>query len=296
MAGTDSESSFQSSTNDNRTIVFDLIKRNPIYLISLVVVGLYILYSLIYGLYFLAAGAAPPEVNLSRVLLPPSFQYPFGTDDLGRNLLYVVLDGAPIDAAVSVTIIVLSFIIGLVSGSIAGYAGGIIDEMIMRVTDIFLAFPGLVLAVAVAAALGPGLLNSVAAIMIIWWPVYTRLARGEAVSIKQNQFILAARAAGVSRFSIVTSHVIPNLINPMVAYATADVGNVIILFAVLGYLGLGAQPPLISLGRIVYDGENYLQYAPWYSILPGFIIFVIVVSFAFVGDLMRDFFDPRLRR
>jgi len=147
-----------------------------------------------------------------------------------------------------------------------------------------------------AVALGPGMINAIIAIMVTWWPIYVRIARGETLSIKQNNYIVAAKAAGVGRLQIVLSHVIPNALTSMIAYATADIGNVIILFSVLGYLGLGAQPPHVDLGRIVYDGQSFIQFAPWISIIPGIIIFVIVISFALTGDLIRDFFDPNMRR
>src|SRR5208337_2488718 len=156
-----------------------------------------------------------------------------------------VLYGAPIDAGVALTIIFTSFALGLVTGSLAAYIGGVVDEVIMRITDVFLAFPGLILAVAIAAALGPGIVNAMIAVGVVWWPIYTRIVRGEALSAKQQQYVLAAKASGVSGPRIVVRHIIPNIINPLVAYASADIGNVIILFSVLGYLGLGAQPPRV---------------------------------------------------
>jgi peptide/nickel transport system permease protein len=177
----------------------------------------------------------------------------------------------------------------------AGYFGGVINQAIMGVTDIFLAFPGLVLAVAFAAALGAGTFNVIIALAIVWWPVYTRLARGETLTVKEQQYVMAARASGLNGVKIVLSHIMPNVLTPMIAYATADIGNVILLSAVLGYLGLGAQPPNVDLGRIVYDGQNFVRFAPWYSILPGIVLFIIAISFAFVGDLLRDFLDPKMR-
>jgi peptide/nickel transport system permease protein len=282
-------------TENLKTFLY-FARSNPLYAFGLFFTAIYLVYSAAAGIDPHITGFNPTQTNLNLQLQPPSLRYPFGTDAVGRNLFLEVLYGAPIDAGASVAIVLFSFIIGLISGSVAGYFGGWVDEVIMRVTDIFLAFPGLVLAVAVAAALGPGLVNAIFAVAVVWWPVYTRIARGETLTVKEQQYITAAKAAGVGRTRIVLDHVIPNVVVPMIAYATADFGNVIILFSVLGFLGLGAQPPHSDLGRIVYDGLNYIQFAPWYPILPGVTIFVIVLAFAFLGDLVRDYLDPRRRR
>lgn len=293
---TEAEAGMDESRTESLKLFLNLARSNPLYVFGLFFTVVYLGYSLVAGIDPAITGFNPLHTNVDLQLLPPSLRYPFGTDDVGRNLFLEVLYGAPIDAGASVAIVLFSFTVGLLSGSIAGYFGGWVDEVIMRVTDIFLAFPGLVLAVAVAAALGPGLLNAIFAIAVVWWPVYTRLARGETLTVKEQQYITAAKAAGVGRARLVVDHVLPNVVVPMVAYATADFGNVIILFSVLGFLGLGAQPPHSDLGRIVYDGLNYIQFAPWYPILPGLTIFVIVLAFAFLGDLVRDFLDPRTRR
>ncbi|MEM0271539.1 MAG: ABC transporter permease [Thermoprotei archaeon] len=290
------EAIIEEGRTENIKLFLSLAKSNPLYAFGFLFTTIYLGYSLVAGIDPRITGFNPLYTNVNLQLLPPSLRYPFGTDDVGRNLLLEVLYGAPIDAGASVAIVLFSFLVGLISGSVAGYFGGWIDEVIMRITDIFLAFPGLVLAVAVAAALGPGLFNAIFAIAVVWWPVYTRIARGETLTVKEQQYVTAAKAAGVGKIRLVLDHVIPNVVVPMIAYATADFGNVIILFSVLGFLGLGAQPPHSDLGRIVYDGLNYIQFAPWYPILPGITIFVIVLAFAFLGDLVRDFLDPRLRR
>lgn len=296
MTESETEQPQLTAFQEDRRIFGDILKRNWLYAFSLTVVVLFLGYSLVEGIFPRITGYNPTSVNLANYLQPPSLLYPFGTDDLGRNIFLEVLYGAPIDAGVSVAIILFSFTIGVLSGSIAGYFGGFIDEVLMRITDIFLAFPGLVLAVAISAALGPGVINAMIAMAVVSWPVYTRIARGETMTLRDQQFVLAAKASGLGRTAIVVSHIIPNVVTPMLAYATADFGNVIILFSVLGFLGIGAQPPYFDLGRIVYEGQNFLQFAPWYPILPGVVIFVIVLSFAFVGDLFRDFLDPRMRR
>jgi len=273
----------------------EVLRRNVLYPLGLTVVLVYLGYSAIFALSPGIIGYNPSYTNLGVILQPPSSSFPFGTDDLGRNLFLKALNGAPIDAAVSLAVVLLALLIGVLTGATAGYFGGVVQQAIMGVTDIFLAFPGLVLAVAFAAALGSGMVNVVIALSVVWWPVYTRIARGETLSVKEQQFVTAARASGLSGLRIVIGHIMPNVITTMIAYATADIGNVILLSAVLGYLGLGAQPPNVDLGRIVYDGQNFIRFAPWYSLLPGVILFIIAISFAFVGDMLRDFLDPRMR-
>lgn len=273
----------------------DVLRRNILYPIGLVVVLAFLIYSAVFTFYPAIINYNPSSINFNAILQPPSVAFPFGTDDLGRNLFLKVLNGAPIDAGISLAVVLLALTIGLLTGALAGYFGGVIHQAIMGVTDIFLAFPGLVLAVAFAAALGAGTINVIIALAIVWWPVYTRLARGETLTVKEQQYVMAARASGLNGVKIVLSHIMPNVLTPMIAYATADVGNVILLSAVLGYLGLGAQPPNVDLGRIVYDGQNFVRFAPWYSILPGITLFIIAISFAFVGDLLRDFLDPKMR-
>ncbi|MGP8070878.1 MAG: ABC transporter permease [Candidatus Bathyarchaeia archaeon] len=273
----------------------DVLRRNILYPIGLFVVLAFLIYSAVFALIPGLINYNPSSINLNAILQPPSVAFPFGTDDLGRNLFLKVLNGVPIDAGISLAVVLLALTIGLLTGAMAGYFGGVINQAIMGVTDIFLAFPGLVLAVAFAAALGAGTFNVIIALAIVWWPVYTRLARGETLTVKEQQYVMAARASGLNGVKIVLSHIMPNVLTPMIAYATADVGNVILLSAVLGYLGLGAQPPNVDLGRIVYDGQNFVRFAPWYSILPGIVLFIIAISFAFVGDLLRDFLDPKMR-
>jgi peptide/nickel transport system permease protein len=166
----------------------------------------------------------------------------------------------------------------------------------MRVTDVFLAFPALVLAMAVAIAIGPGLTHSMMALLVVWWPWYARIARGEALSIKSSQYIEAAHAAGLSEFQIVVRHVLPNILMPLLVYATLDISNVILTGTILSFIGLGAQPPQPEWGRMVFDGQDYLASAWWMSIIPATAIFVVVLAFSLFGDGLRDAFDPRLRR
>jgi peptide/nickel transport system permease protein len=238
----------------------------------------------------------PNFANLNISFLPMSLHHPMGTDFLGRDIFSRVLAAAPIDAEIAFTIVGVSAVLGILLGSVAGYFGGKIDESIMRVTDMFLAFPTLVLAVAVAVALGPGVLHLIEANLVVWWPVYARMARAGALSLRESQFVEAARAAGVSQLTIIRKHVIPNNISPILVYATLDIGNAVLYTSVLSYLGLGAQPPQSEWGRLVFDGQVYLTRAWWVPLMPGLVILLVALGFCLVGDALRDALDPRYRR
>lgn len=237
----------------------------------------------------------PLKIDLGQALLPPSWSHLFGTDDLGRDIFSRVVAAAPIDAAVAVATITSAVIFGGLLGAIAGYLGGKIEELIMRVTDVFLAFPGLVLAMAIAAALGPSTTHAIYSLMAVWWPWYTRLARGDALHIKEEPYVEASRACGAGGFWILTRHIIPNLLTPVLAFATLDAGNVILTFSVLSWLGLGTQPPTPEWGSLINIGQPYLQTAPWVAILPALVLFLTIMAFSLFGDAVRDALDPRLR-
>ena len=238
----------------------------------------------------------PYSQNFAVALQTPSPNHLFGTDDLGRDIFSRVIAGAPFDAEIAFAVVLVSLALGGTVGAFAGYLGGRVEEVMMRVTDVFLAFPALVLAMAVAIAIGPGLTHSMMALLVVWWPWYARIARGEALSIKTSQYIEAAHAAGLSEFQVVIRHVLPNILMPLLVYATLDISNVILTGTILSFIGLGAQPPQPEWGRMVFDGQDYLASAWWMSIIPAIAIFVVVLAFSLFGDGLRDAFDPRLRR
>ena len=238
----------------------------------------------------------PYAQNFAVTLQPPSPNHLFGTDDLGRDIFSRVIAGTPFDAEIAFVVVLVSLALGGTVGAFAGYLGGKIEEGMMRVTDVFLAFPALVLAMAVAVAIGPGLTHSMMALLVVWWPWYARIARAEALSIKSSQYIEAAHAAGLSEFQVVVRHVLPNILMPLLVYATLDISNVILTGTILSFIGLGAQPPQPEWGRMVFDGQDYLASAWWMSIIPATAIFVVVLAFSLFGDGLRDAFDPRLRR
>ena len=238
----------------------------------------------------------PYAQNFAVALQSPSLNHLFGSDDLGRDIFSRVIAGAPFDAEIAFVVVLVSLALGGTVGAFAGYLGGRVEEIMMRVTDVFLAFPALVLAMAVAIAIGPGLTHSMMALLVVWWPWYARIARGEALSIKSSQYIEAAHAAGLSDFQVVVRHVLPNILMPLLVYATLDISNVILTGTILSFIGLGAQPPQPEWGRLVFDGQDYLTSAWWMSIIPATAIFVVVLAFSLFGDGLRDAFDPRLRR
>jgi peptide/nickel transport system permease protein len=236
-----------------------------------------------------------PYLITPHLLAPPSLLHPFGTDNLGRDVLSRVLAGAPYDAEVPIAVLAIAVSLGLVSGTVAGYVGGKVEEVIMRVTDIFLAFPGLVLALAIADSLGPGINSSILALSPVWWPTYTRLARGNTLSIKSQQYMEASRASGQRARYIIIHHVVPNIIPVLLVYATIDFGNVILTFSVLSFLGVGAQVPAPEWGLTTVQQEQYLTSAPWAPIIPALAIVVVALGFALVGDGLRDALDPKIR-
>jgi peptide/nickel transport system permease protein len=226
-------------------------------------------------------------------MLVPSAEHPFGTDRLGRDMLSRVIVGARSALMVPIGVVAFAVLIGAPLGAIAGYKGGWIDEVIMRITDLFLAFPSLLLAMAIASALGRGLQNAAIALVISWWPWYTRLVRGVTIGLKERYFVEAAQAIGVRDWIIILRHILPNTISPILVQATVDMGTVILAMGGLAFLGLGTQPPAPDWGLMVSEGRSYILDQWWIATFPGLAIFVIVLAFNLVGDTLRDIFDPR---
>jgi peptide/nickel transport system permease protein len=239
---------------------------------------------------------SPTGIDLNSRMQAPSLAHLLGTDALGRDVLSRLLAATVFDAPIPLLVVALSLVLGGALGVVAGYFGGWADQAMMRITDIFLAFPGLVLAMAIAAALGPGLLTSTYALLVTWWPKYARLARGEVLRIREAQFVEASKASGSSSLHIIVRHIVPNMISPLLAYITLDVGNILLLFSVLSYIGLGVQPPSPEWGGMVNSGQDYIQRAPWLALAPGLAIVIVVISFSLVGDAVRDMLDPKSKK
>jgi peptide/nickel transport system permease protein len=225
--------------------------------------------------------------------LPPSAHHLFGTDPVGRDMLSRVLYGARISLAIAAVVIGVSILVGLPLGVVAGTIGGVADTVLMRITDIFLAFPALLLALALASVLTPSVTNATIAIAITWWPWYARLARGQAVSVAGRPFVSACRALGLSPFRTIVRHVLPNSLTPVIVQASADVGAVILTAAALSFLGLGAQDPTPEWGLMVNQGQAYFTTQWWLVTFPGAAILLTALAFNLLGDGLRDVLDPR---
>jgi peptide/nickel transport system permease protein len=264
----------------------------------LAVVGLALVLALVM-VALLADGLAPypPTVGeLGARLLPPSAQHLFGTDDQGRDILSRLLHGSRITLYVVALVAVLAAPIGLVVGTVSGYAGGWLDAVLMRITDIFLAFPRLILALAFVAALGPGIENAVIAIAITSWPPYARIARAETLTIRQADYISAVKLLGASPWRIVLRHVMPLCLPSVIVRVTLDMAGIILTAAGLGFLGLGAQPPLPEWGAMIAAGRAYVLDQWWVAAAPGAAIFVVSLGFNLLGDGLRDALDPKAVR
>ncbi|NLX86271.1 MAG: ABC transporter permease [Clostridiales bacterium] len=273
-----------------------LLGRNRLTRLSLGVVILLVLTALVAPFIVPYPEHIEAETNPVDKLLPPSGKYFFGTDELGRDIFSRVIYGTRISLQTALIAVGLALLIGIPLGAIAGATGGMVDEVIMRITDIFLSFPPLLLAIAIAAFLGPSLENAMLAIAVSWWPWYTRLIRGQAVSIRERQFVKAAKAIGTPPARIIFGHIVPNCIAPVIVQASMDIGGVILTIASLSFLGLGAQPPTPEWGLMVSTSRNYFLNAWWYSIFPGLAIFVTVLVFNLLGDGLREILDPKTRK
>jgi peptide/nickel transport system permease protein len=269
------------------------IRSDWLALFGLVVIGIVLAMAVVGPWLAPSPGDGAGVVNVSERMQPPSAAYPFGTDWLGRNMLTRVILGARIAVQVSLIVVGLAILIGVPLGAVAGYYRGWLDGLIMRVTDLFLAFPPLLLAMAIVAALGPGLQNATLALVISWWPWYARIARGLAVSLREWPFVDAARAMGIRESTIIFRHIIPNSIGPIVVQATIDIGTVILAAGGLAFIGLGARPPAPDWGLMVAEGRQFILEQWWLSTFPGLAIFFTVLAFNLVGDLLLRLLDPR---
>jgi peptide/nickel transport system permease protein len=268
------------------------LRASRLNLVAVMIVGLVVCVA-VFGPWL--APYAPDRIDLTHRLLSPSLHHLFGTDDYGRDVFSRVLAGAWISLYVAGVILLVSVAVGTILGTIAGLVGGLVDEVIMRITDLFLAFPALILAAAIAATLGPSLTNTMLALSTVFWPWYARLVRGQVLSLREREFVLAARVAGAGTGTIVAKHLVRNVLPLVVVQASLDVGYAILFTSSLSFLGLGAQPPTPEWGAMMTDGRSFLQDYWWYPTAPGLALALTVVGFNLLGDGLRDWLDPRLR-
>jgi peptide/nickel transport system permease protein len=237
----------------------------------------------------------PLQPAIEDKLLGPSTAHIFGTDEIGRDILSRVMSGAKYSLGIAALILIISIPIGVVIGAVSGYASGMVDEVLMRLTDIFLAFPAIILAMAIAAALGPNLRNTVIALTAVYWPWYARLIRGQVLQIKEREYVEAGRAVGVPTRRLIWRHIMPNAVTPIFIQGTIDVGFAVLATASLSFIGLGAQPPTPEWGTMISNARTFFRVAWWYFTFPGLALMLTVVGFNLLGDGLRDYFDPRTR-
>lgn len=269
-----------------------LILKSPLTLFGAVLVILLILMAIFAPLI---APYNPNRISLREKLAPPSLKHPFGTDEVGRDLLSRVIYGSRISLQVGIVVVLLAGIPGILIGAFSGYYGGQLDNIIMRLMDIVMAFPPLVLALSIAAALGPSLVNSMMAVAFIMIPKFSRLVRGETLSLKEKPFVLATRAQGGKPLYIIFRHIIPNSLSSVIVLASLVMGDAILVAASLSFIGLGAQPPTPEWGALVSVGRKYILDQWWYATFPGLFIFLAVMGFNLFGDGLRDILDPKIR-
>lgn len=237
----------------------------------------------------------PNNISLSERMQPPSSTHFFGTDALGRSIFSRVIYGARVSLLIGFIVILVSGFIGIVLGLVAGYFGGLIDESIMRLTDMFLAFPGILLAMAFVVAMKPSVESTVLALAFVSWPGYARLVRAQVLSVKEETYIEAARAAGENSLSIIVNHILPNILPPLLVQITLNLGHAIMRGSTLGFIGLGAAPPTPEWGVMAAEGRKYILNEWWICSYPAIAITLVVIAFNLFGDGLRDALDPRLR-
>ena len=265
-------------------------------MIGLVIISFFILGALFAPWLTPYAEQGLGDPNILEKYQPPGSEHLLGTDYLGRDVLARLFYGGRSSLSVGLLVVFIAVVIGTPLGAIAGYYGGWLDELIMRVTDIFLSFPPLLLAIAIASALGSGFVNTMIAIAITWWPWYTRLVRAQTISLREQYFIEAARSMGISDMKIIIRHILPNVLTPVLVQGTMDVGSAILTGTAVNFIGLGVQPPTADWGNMISQGRIYFIERPWFAGAAGAAIFLVALSFNLVGDALRDAADPRTRR
>ncbi|HEU0165231.1 MAG TPA: ABC transporter permease [Thermomicrobiales bacterium] len=244
----------------------------------------------------LIAPYAPDAIGAGRPLTPPNRHYIFGTDDLGRDMFSRMLYGARITLRIGAIIVAVELVIGVTIGLVSGYFGGWVDMILMRFTDVMLAFPGIMLALAIVSTLGPGLTNAIFAVALGAWPVFARVVRSSVLTVRESEYVLAGRVLGATNMHMMVRGILPNVIAPIIVLASLEFPAAVLVAAALSFLGLGAQPPAPEWGALLTDARNYIRSAPYLINIPGLAIFCTVLAFNLLGNALRDVLDPRLRQ
>jgi peptide/nickel transport system permease protein len=269
-----------------------ILRRQPLLLVGGLMVSVLVLLA---ALAPLVVANSPFTIGLGPSMAPPSAELPFGTDKLGRDLFARIVFGARTTLAVSVPSVALAILFGLLFGLTAGYAGGRVDQLIMRLMDILLAFPGLLLAMAIVAILGPSIPNLLITIAVLYVPSMSRIVRAPVLAVKETEYIAAARVSGVSDVRIIIRHILPNITSPIIVDATLSTARAILIESALAYLGLGAPPPNPSWGEMLSSSRQFMTSAPWSALFPGVAIVYASIAFILLGNGLRDWLDPRKR-
>ena len=284
----------ESQIRSFRLIVFTL-SRSPLSVIGFSLVALFLMIALIGPLITPHPEDIKGTIHIDQKLRPPSTAHPFGTDEVGRDIYSQVIMGTRLSLQIGLIIILVAMGIGIPLGMAAGYLGGWVNEVIMRMTDIFLSVPGLLLALAIVGALGPGIKNAMIALSLVWWPGYVRLVQGKTLALREEPYVEAARSLGASKLRLLFFHILPNCTSPIIVKASMDMGMAILFAANLGFIGVGAQPPEPEWGAMISAGRNYLPDHWWLATFPGLAILTTVLGFNLFGDGLRDVLDPQSR-
>lgn len=269
-----------------------VVVRNPLGLASILLLAMVIMSAIFASLI---CKHDPFAIDLDKRLQAPSAGHIFGTDNLGRDTFARVIHGSRISLQTGLAVVLSAVVFGMFVGVIAGYFRGLLGEVLMRLTDAFMGFPYLVLALAIASVLGPSLMNALIAMILVWWPKYARLTRVEVLRVREQEFVEAARALGIPSWRMILFHILPNSFSPCLIQGSIDFGSVIIVAATLSFIGLGAQPPAPEWGAMMSRGITWLREAWWLTAFPGLAIFTTVMGFNLLGDAIRDALDPRMR-
>ena len=280
---------------DFQRLVYRL-RQSPLSILGLIMVAFVLIVALVGPMIVPFPQDATGETRMAERFTAPNDVYLMGTDDAGRDVFSRTVIAAQTSLVIGVVVLTIAILIGVPLGAIAGFVGGRVDEVIMRVTDIFLTVPALVLAMAMAAALGPGMVNAMIAISLVWWPGFARLTRGQVLALREQDFVESARALGAGAGHTILRHILPNVISPVIIKASMDMGFAILVAAGLGFIGVGVQPPTAEWGVMISEGRGYLRQAWWMSVFPGMAMFITVLGFNLLGDGLRDLFDPRMRQ
>ena len=280
---------YETKRHFRRSRFMRAVRNNPLAIFGIFVAIMFLLIASFPGLF---TEHDPIKISPRDRLLVPSPEHLFGTDELGMDIYARVIYGARTTSKAIIVVLAIAVGVGSVMGSVAGYFGGWFDNVVMRITDIFIGFPPLILALAVNAVLGRGFTQTVAAVALTWWPSYARMIRAQILTVKHEQYVTAARAAGVRPAGILVRHVLRNSIDPIIVSITLDVGYIALATAALSFVGLGAAHPTPEWGRMVAQGRDDLLVQWWYSTYPGMALFLLVVSFNLIGELLRDWLDP----